>query len=51
MAEETHELEEFIGPNHDDMSVLNYLLQTIKGISTVAGGPMDRVTVEENAEY
>ena len=51
MAEETPELEEFIGPNHDDMSVLNYLLQTIKGISMVAGSPMDPVTVEDDAEY
>lgn len=51
MAEETHELEEFVGPNHDDMSVLNYLLQTIKGISSVAGGPMDLALAEDDAEY
>jgi hypothetical protein len=51
MAQETHELEEFVGANHDDMSVLNYLLQTIKGISPVAGGPMDLAAVEEDAEY
>jgi hypothetical protein len=44
MAEETHELEEFVGANHDDMSVLNYLLQTVKGISTVAGGPLEETT-------
>ena len=51
MAEETHELEEFIGPNRDDMSVINYLLQTVKGIRTVAGGPMDLALAEEDAEY
>jgi len=51
MAEETYELEEFVGANHDDMSVLNYLLQTVKGIRTVAGGPMDLATAEEDAEY
>jgi hypothetical protein len=51
MAEETHELEEFVGANHDDMSVLNYLLQNIKGIMPVAGGPMDLATVEEDTEY
>jgi len=51
MAEETYELEEFVGANHDDMSVLNYLLQTVKGIRTVAGGPMDLATAEEDAQY
>lgn len=51
MAEETHELEEFIGPNHDDMGVINYLLQTVKGIRIVAGGPMDLAIAEEDAEY
>ncbi len=42
MAEEKHNhqhLDEFIGPNMDDMSVLNVLLRTIKGISPVAGNP------------
>jgi len=48
MAEETYELEDFVGANHDDMSVLNYLLQTVRGIQTVAGGPMDLATVEED---
>jgi hypothetical protein len=51
MAEETQDLEEFVGPNHDDMSVLNYLLQTIKGISAVAGNPMDLAIAEEDVEY
>ena len=51
MAEETHQLEELIGPNHDDMSVMNYLLQTIRGISMVAGNATDLAVVEEDAEY
>lgn len=51
MAEETHELEEFVGANHDDMSVLNYLLQTVKGISSVAGGPLDLTTDDEQSNY
>ena len=51
MAEETHELEEFVGANHDDMSVMNYLLQTVKGISIIAGGPMELTTAEEDDQY
>jgi len=51
MAEETHELEDFIGVNHDDMSVLNYLLQTVKGISSIAGSPLTLVTEDEDAQY
>jgi hypothetical protein len=46
MAEETDQLEEFIGPNHDDMSVLNYLLQTIQGISAISSSPTDIVPPE-----
>lgn len=48
MAEETHELEEFVGANHDDMSVLNYLLQTVKGISFVSGQPLAAIDLEED---
>ena len=33
--------------NTDDVSVLRVLLHTIKGISPVAGGPMDFIPVEE----
>ncbi len=40
MAEENHQtsqkLNDFIGTNTDDMSVLNTLLRTIKGISPVS---------------
>jgi hypothetical protein len=43
VAEEKHDqhLDEFITPNTDDMSVLNTLLRTIKGISPVSGNPMN----------
>lgn len=51
MAEETHELDEYIGANHDDMSVMNYLLQTVKGISNIAGGPMDAANLDDNPYY
>lgn len=51
MAEETHELEEFVGANHDDLSVLNYLLQTVKGISFVSGSPLAMAVDEEDVEY
>lgn len=48
MAEEKHELvHELVAPNHDDMTVLNYLLENIKGISLVAGNPLDLIPVEE----
>jgi hypothetical protein len=51
MAEEDHnELDEFIGPNLDDMSVLNVLLQTIRGISPVSGSPYDAIPVEDDVE-
>lgn len=51
MAEETHELEEFVGANHDDLSVLNYLLQTVKGISFVSGQPLAIAADDEDVEY
>lgn len=34
--------------NNDDVSVLRVLLHTIKGISPVAGSPMDFVPIEED---
>lgn len=40
MAEEnhqtTHKLDDFVSGNSDDMSVLNVLMHTIKGISPVS---------------
>jgi len=45
-----NELDEFIGPNLDDMSVLNVLLQTIRGISPVSGSPYDAIPVEDDVE-
>lgn len=53
MAEEKSEdiLHEFIEPNTDDMSVLNYLLQNIKGISLVSGSPMGDFALEEDVEF
>lgn len=53
MAEEKSEniLHEFIEPNQDDMSVLNYLLQTIKGISLVSGSPMGDIALEDEVEF
>jgi hypothetical protein len=51
MAEENHnEPNEFNGGNMDDMSVLNVLLQTIRGISPVSGSPYDFVPVEDDVE-
>lgn len=53
MAEEKHEqhhLDEFIGPNRDDMSVLNVLLHTIKGISPVAGNPTGYSPYDDEVE-
>lgn len=35
--------------NTDDVSVLRVLLHTIKGISPVAGGPMDFIPIEADS--
>lgn len=51
MAEENHnEPDEFSGGNMDDMSVLNVLLQTIRGISPVSSSPYDFIPVEDDVE-
>ncbi len=51
MAEENHtQSDEFSGGNMDDMSVLNVLLQTIRGISPVSASPYDFVPVEDDVE-
>ena len=45
MAEENHQttqkLDDFVGANTDDMSVLNTLLHTIRGISPVSASRLE----------
>lgn len=45
-----NQTDEFSGGNMDDMSVLNVLLQTIRGISPVSSSPYDFVPVEDDVE-
>lgn len=51
MAKENYnQSEKFSGENMDDMSVLNVLLQTIRGISPISSSPYGFVPAEDDVE-